>query len=133
MNTLAMHCWSQVALLAASPFGRGRSNVDTTTLVIFLGGAVLVIALISVGAVLGHRAAHKWRHNSQAGLFHGLCKLHELSRAERNLLSQVGRARNVKLAGQVFIDPSLLNPKKLPPALRDKQKPIAALYKKLFG
>jgi hypothetical protein len=124
---------SRLALLAANPYGNVNYSVDTTSLAIWIGLAVVVVGGLCGVGFFAHRAAQKYKLNSHIGLFHGLCKAHGLSRRERNLLGQVCRAQNLKFQGQVFTESAWLNPKKTPPALKDKREQLAKLYKKLFA
>ena len=51
------------------------------------GGGQVLMYLLIVAAIAGaaglavyfiNRALHRWRHNSQLGVFHGLCRAHGL-------------------------------------------------------
>jgi len=120
------------APLLADLYGR-RSSIDTTSLLIWLGLAVLIIGVVCAAAIVAHRAAKKFKHNSHQGLFFGLCKAHQLGRKERALLGQLARAHNTRFPGEVFINPNYLHPKKLPGSMKAKQQEVGRLYMRLFG
>ncbi len=115
-----------LALLAA------RSTSDSSQALVWILVAGVGIAVVVGGLVLANRAAHKRRTSSHAGLFAGLCQHHKLDRSSRNLLKSLGQAHRVRYAARVFLDPSLYEPKQLPPALRARKDEILALRQQLF-
>lgn len=116
----------------ASTLLAARSGADSGQALVWTLVAGAVIAAVVGGLVLANRAAHKRRTNSHAGLFAGLCQHHKLDRSSRNLLRALGQAHRVRYAARVFLDPSLYEPKRLPPALRARKDEILALRQQLF-
>ena len=120
-------------LLADSPYGNIRYTIDTSALVGWIAVAVALVGSICVAMFFAHRATRKWKLNSQAGLFQGLCRAHNLKRRERALLGQVCRVHKLRFPGLVFIEATWLNPAKVPSALQAKRQQMARVHKKLFG
>ncbi len=109
-----------------------RDQADSGKALIWLLVAAVIIGVIVGGLTLATRVAHRRRTNSHPGLFAGLCRHHNLDRNRRNLLKSLGQAHRVRYAARVFLDPSLFDPKRLPPALRARKDEILALRKQLF-
>lgn len=114
-------------LIAATP-----NSPDSGEVMVWLLAAAVIIGLVVAALVLTNRAAHRRRTNSHAGLFSGLCQHHNLDRNRRNLLKAIGQAHRVRYAARVFLDPTLFDPKRLPPALRGRTEEILALRQQLF-
>ncbi|NLS96554.1 MAG: hypothetical protein GXX96_30825 [Planctomycetaceae bacterium] len=109
----------------------GNQTDSGTVLAVLLALAVAIGIVVGV-LVLMTRAAHRRRTNSHPGLFSGLCQHHKLDRSRRNLLKALGQAHRVRYPARVFLDPTLFDPKRLPPALRSRQDEILALRQQLF-
>ena len=117
-----------IAELVAATGGRA----DSGEALVWLISAGAVIAILVVGMVLANKAVHRRRTNSLPGLFSGLCQHHKLDRNRRNLLKAIGQAHRVRYAARVFLDPTLFEPKRLPPALQARKDEILALRQQLF-
>lgn len=133
MTVLFVHssetpCGAAANLIAASSTDQPDSG---TVLAVLLALAVAIGIVVGV-LVLLTRAAHRRRTDSHPGLFSGLCQHHKLDRSRRNLLKALGQAHRVRYPARVFLDPSLFDPKRLPPALRSRQDEILALRQQLF-
>lgn len=109
-----------------------RAQTDSGAALVWILVAAVIIAAVVAALVLANRAAHRRRTNSHPGLFAGLCTHHKLDRNRRNLLKSLGQAHRVRYAARVFLDPSLFDPKRLPPALRSRKDEILALRQQLF-
>lgn len=109
-----------------------NAQTDSGAAVVWILVAAVIIAVVVVGLVLANRAASRRRTNSHPGLFAGLCLHHKLDRNRRNLLKSLGQAHRVRYAARVFLDPTLFDPKRLPPALRSRKEEILALRQQLF-
>jgi len=116
------------SLFAAS----ARSQTGSGQAMVWLLAAAVAIGIIVGGLVLANKAVHRRRTNSHPGLFTGLCQHHKLDRARRNLLKAIGQAHRVRYPARVFLDPSLFDPKRLPPALRARKDEVLALRQQLF-
>jgi hypothetical protein len=123
---VALHTFP--SLVAAS----ARAKTDSGAALVWLLVAAVVIGVVVAGLVLANRAAQRRRTNSHPGLFAGLCLHHKLDRNRRNLLKALGQAHRVRYAARVFLDPTLFDPKRLPPALRSRKEEILALRQQLF-
>ena len=119
---------SSNGLVAAS----ARAQADSSEALVWLLVAAVVIGGIVGALVLVNRAVHRRRTNSHSGLFASLCQHHKLDRNRRNLLKALGQAHRVRYAARVFLDPTLFEPKRLPPALRARKDEILALRQQLF-
>lgn len=109
-----------------------RAKADSGEAMMWLLVAAVIIGAIVAGMMLINQAAHRRRTNSHPGLFAGLCQHHKLDRNRRNLLKALGHAHRVRYAARVFLDPTLFDPKRLPPALRSRTDEILALRRQLF-
>ena len=116
------------SLIAAS----AKAQADSGEAMVWILAAAVVIGVIVAALVLINRAAHRRRTNSHPGLFAGLCQHHKLDRNRRNLLKALGQAHRVRYAARVFLDPTLFDPKRLPPALKSRKDEILALRQQLF-
>ncbi len=119
---------SPAGLIAASTRGQAGSG----NALVYILTAAVVIGVIVGALVVATKAAHRRRTNSHPGLFAGLCQHHKLDRSRKNLLKALGQAHRVRYAARVFLDPTLFDPKGLPPALRSRKDEILALRKQLF-
>ena len=115
-------------LLASS----ASDQPETGQVLIWLVAAATIIGAIVGGLALATRAAHKRRCDSHSGLFAGLCQHHNLDRSRKNLLKALGQAHRVRYAARVFLDPTLFEPTRLPPALSSRKDEILALRQQLF-
>ena len=119
---------SIAALVAAS----SRASADSGEALVYILTAALVIGVVVGSLVFANKAAHRRRTNSHPGLFAGLCQHHKLDPNRRNLLKAIGQAHRVRYAARVFLDPTLFDPNRLPPALRSRTDEILALRQQLF-
>lgn len=118
--------------LQPGPLAASSASADSGEVMVWLLVAAVVIGAVVAALVLVNRAVHKRRTNSHAGLFAGLCQHHKLDRNRRNLLKALGQAHRVRYPARVFLDPTLFDPKRLPPGLRAKKDEILALRQQLF-
>jgi hypothetical protein len=110
-----------------------RGQTDTQQLFTWLIIAAVIIGVVAGVSVVATRMAHRRRTNSHLGLFAGLCQHHKLSRGHRKLLWAMAQAYRLKYAARVFLDPTLFEPKRLPPALRARKNELQFLQKQLFS
>ncbi|MDZ7620395.1 MAG: hypothetical protein U1E05_25615 [Patescibacteria group bacterium] len=123
----------QVPGLLAQARGPQSPQVDVGSMLLMLGIASVVIGGVSLGIFFAHRASVKRQKDSHPGLFNALCKVHNLDRGQKSLLSQVVRARNTTYPAQVFTEPKWTNPKSLPASLAGKAADVAKLHQALFN
>ncbi len=116
-------------LLAAGKYGR-RGGGD---MFVYLGIAVVVIAVVCLGAYLASRVVHQRRFNNHGTLFSGLCAVHALDRNARNLLVEVAGHRRLSQRARLFTDPRWLDPATLRGAIRRKASDVDALRRRLFS
>jgi hypothetical protein len=121
----------QEPLLAKSPFL--RSEADTGQMMVWSLVAGVMIAVVCGGLLLYTKMAHKWRTNSQPGLFWSLCKLHELDRGNRQLLKRAVQFHGLAPPSRVFTEPDWLDPAKLGSEFRPQAKALKELRSRLFG
>ena len=108
------------------------AQADPGQIIIAVLSAAGVIAAIAGGLAFASHSRNRHRTNSHSGLFGGLCQHHNLDRGSRNLLMALGQAHRVRYAARVFLDPSLFEPKRLPPSLRWREDAVLALREQLF-
>ncbi len=117
--------------LIGGPTLRTANDGSTLFWLLTVGGGIVgvVVALSIVTQVLHHR-----RRNSQAGLFDGLCKLHELPRNHRALLKQLAASYGLgAMPARVFTEPRWLDPNPNHPLFRTRAAELAAIRDRLFG
>ncbi|MEN6493750.1 MAG: hypothetical protein ABFD16_05610 [Thermoguttaceae bacterium] len=120
-----------VLLLGARPEMSPSSSGSTLVWVGIIGAVVVgvVVALVVLTRVL-----HQQGHNSQAGLFAGLCSVHALPRNSRALLKQLAASYNLSAApARVFTEPRWLEPNPSNGLFRQRGPELAALREQLFG
>lgn len=117
--------------LIGGPAMRTSSDGSALFWLAAIGGVVVVgvVVLSIVTRVLHHRS-----RSSQAGLFDGLCKLHELSRNHRTLLKQLAASYGLgAMPARVFTEPRWLEPNPNNPLFRTRAAELAAIRDRLFG
>ena len=121
----------QQPLLAKSPFL--RSEADTGQMMVWSLVAGGIIAVVCGGLLLYTKMAHKWRTNSHRGLFSSLCKLHELDRGSRQLVSRAVQFHKLTPTSRVFSEPKWLDPANLGADFGSQAKALKELRGRLFG
>ena len=121
----------QQPLLAKGTFL--RSEADTGQMMVWSLAAGGIIAVVCGGLLVYTRMAHKWRTDSQRGLFSSLCKLHELDRNSRQLLKRAVQFHSLTPPARVFTEPKWLDPSKLGADFRPQAKALKALRNRLFA
>lgn len=117
---------------ASGLLASASAQADSGQIIVAVLSAAGIIAAIVGGLAFASHARNRHRTNSHSGLFGGLCQHHNLDRGSRNLLMALGQAHRVRYAARVFLDPSLFEPKHLPPSLRSRTEEILALREQLF-
>jgi len=115
------------------PLAAHSRQAATEQMLVWLIVAGVVIAAICGCLVVTNKFAQRRRTNSHAGLFAGLCQYHNLDRPRRALLQAMAKAHRLRYPARVFLDPTLFELKRLPPALRPRKNEILALRQKLFS
>ena len=123
---------SEILLLAARGIGRRRSAGGGQVLMYLLIAAA-VIGIVGAAIYFGNKAMHKWRHDSQAGLFSGLCKTHGLSGTMRGLLKQVAGQSGVTYPCQVLVEPQWIKNAAQDGPLKSRARELETLYTRLFS
>lgn len=118
------------ALLAAGNYGRRGGSSE---MFVYLGVAVVAIAVVCVGAYVASRLAHQRRFNNHGTLFSGLCARHALDRNAKKLLLEVAAHRRLSQRARLFTDPRWLDPATLRGPLRRKAAEVDALRRRLFS
>ena len=118
------------APLRIIPFA--QAEADSGEIVVLLSAAAVGIAVVVGILIFATKAAHRRRTNSHPGLFASLCQYHKLDGKRKKLLKAIGQAHRVRYAARVFLDPTLFEPTRLPPALRCRADEILALRQQLF-
>jgi len=111
---------------------RPRRQASSGDVLVYLGIAVVVIAVLCAGIYALNRMAHTRRFNSHSSLFSGLCQTHGLDRSDRVLLKSLVAFHNLDYPSRVFSEPQWLTPDRLPPALKSNEEQIRTLHKRLF-
>jgi type VI protein secretion system component VasK len=101
-------------ILATADLGRAfqthnRRTTSARGLLIFTGIVLAVIALVALLAYLDRwRKGRTLTTDAELVLFRSLCRVHGLTAAEINLLSQLAAANQLQRRCDLFIDPSYL-------------------------
>lgn len=105
-----MDGWLTLAAVELGRVSRHAQRYGSTSNHWFLITVLVGIGLLWLGLYYWdrYRQHHLGGGGGPRGLFHELCKVHELSRAERGLLMQVVERCGVSEPAQVFVDPGLL-------------------------
>jgi len=109
-------------------FAAGDENLP-----IYLGIMVVLIVAISAVVFVVNRVFHRWRYNSHASLFRGLCRVHGLDRKTRGLLKQLAQHHRLSQPALLFVEPKWFSPKTLGTRFASQQKDLMELAKRLFG
>jgi hypothetical protein len=138
-----MNAWNWPAALATHEIDGGTwllaartpaesSGGVSATLIGLAVAAGTILALVTL-ASLGCRWFHQWHHNSPAGLFYGLCRLHGLPRSGRQLLKQVALAQGLAVPARVFTEPQWLERGAALGVFAARAAELAALRDRFFG
>lgn len=132
VETLAIHSVPlDSMLLVGQPAFKTSSYGSAVFWLIAIGA---VIAAVVGGLSIATRILHQRNHNSQPGLFDGLCKYHELPRNSRSLLKQLAASYGLGAApARVFTEPRWLEPNPQNPLFRARAAELASLREQLFG
>jgi hypothetical protein len=103
----------------------------------------LVVACLSVLAVvvvslwllvrLMNRQEGRRLSNDPRQLFRSLCRAHQLNRADRRLVAQIGRLRQLAQPASLFLEPDQFDAAAELPALHGQEAAIKRLRNRLFG
>lgn len=96
-------------------------------------GAVAVLLMFWGGLVWVDRIRKErlLARKSPLGLFTELCRMHHLSRSQRQLLAAAAPSSQPEALAQIFVDPSIL--RRLAERETDESPEFAELLQKLFG
>lgn len=118
-------------LLLGQPSFKASSDGSAVFWLVAIGAA---IAAVVGGLSIATRILHQRNHNSQSGLFDGLCKYHQLPRNSRSLLRQLAASYGLAAApARVFTEPQWLEPNPQNPLFRSRAAELASLREQLFG
>jgi len=120
------------AVVLASERSLPANQADTRQMLVWLLVAGAAIGVVSLVLVVANRVAHRWRYNSHAGLFRGLCKLHGVDSASRRLLKRVVRFHRLGQPARLFIEPKWLDPAELGPSFQTRAADLEKLRNALF-
>jgi len=123
---------SECMLLAARSIGRSR-GVGGGQVLMYLLMVAVAIGVVCAAIYFGNRAAHKWKHDSQAGLFSGLCRAHGLTGASRGLLKQVAGQSGVRYPSQVIVEPRWIKQAAQGGPLKSRARELEELHEELFS
>ncbi len=110
-----------------------RRSATGAELLVWLGVALGTIAAVCGGLYFAHRWLNRYRHQSHAALFRGLCDAQGLDPASRRLLARVGRCCCVSQPARLFVEPQWLDPAKLSGSLQARAEEVVALRARLFS
>lgn len=109
-----------------------HAKLDPTLIIVSVIVLVAVVTFLIALHRLMNRQEGSRQYNSPKQLFRSLCKLHELTSAERRLLSQVARTHQLAPPGLMFLAPEKLDAT-IAAASTAQRKPLEALRAKLFS
>jgi len=93
--------------------------------------AIVVVFLWFLARLMNQQEERRLFNDSKQ-LFRSLCRAHELSRADRRLLLQIGRIRQNTQAASLFLDPDIIDAALRQPAFHGQQPAIKKLRDRLF-
>lgn len=102
---------------------------DIVTLVGVVGGGLLLVAALYLLQRYQQRRAFS---NEPRHLFQDLCRLHDLSRKERRLLSRLATACKLPIPAALFVSPQYFEPEAMPQELAAHEVAIRKIATKLF-
>ena len=103
---------------------------DMLMIAMLVLGAVGVIVLLSVLLRLQER---RNRCNNPQKLFRDICRLHELDRKSRKLLTQLARHQDLEHPARLFLEPARFNPENVGAELGQHQREFDTLRGRLFS
>jgi hypothetical protein len=118
------------SLLAVRPQLKSSSD---SSIIIWAGVAAVVVVAAVAAFWLAPRLMGRQGRNSQAGLFAGLCKVHELPRNSRTLLTQLAASYGLAMPSRIFTEPRWLEPNANNSLSRSRAAELAAIRELLFG
>ena len=102
-------------------------------LAVSLAVALIAIAAVCGGLYVAHRWWDRYRHQSHAALFRGLCDAQGLDAPTRRLLAQVGRHHRLGQLARLFTEPQWLDPARLSGPLKARAQELSVLRARLFS
>ena len=109
-----------------------RRSSTTRNLFLFALVALAIIGLLVGLALWERRRKHKKvKIDAELILFRRLCRIHQLSAAETQLLQQLAESHRVARRADVFVDPTILETSAGRTGPKSKQ--YAQLYRSLFA
>jgi hypothetical protein len=127
----------QQFVLAARPvwgrFDHERPAFDSTHWWVLLGAAVLFTAFAVAIYRSSRRDTGEYDTDSQAKLFHELCRAHRLSFKSRRWLRRLASARGIAEPARLFIEPKHFEAEHLPESMKSAEDEIRRLRDRLFG
>ena len=122
-------CW----LLAAADWSKISQSASKRSISFsdhwFLIGTVVAVGALGIGLYLWdkHRKRILTDEKNPKSLFFDLCRSHQLSRAERALLTQAAELKQLEQPALMFVDPQLLG------SLAGARNPEAEGFRELLG
>ena len=113
-------------------FQSDHSKLAPGTVLASLSVLAVVVVFLWLLARLMTRTEERRLFNNPKQLVRSLCRAHQLSRADRRLLAQIGRARRIAQPASLFLDPDQFDAAAELPALRGQKRSIKELRERLF-
>jgi hypothetical protein len=113
-------------------FDHGRSGINTSHAVTFLGALALLALVLFAWHCLSRPAARKFSCDSSRRLFRELCGAHRLNLSRRRLLKRLASARQIADPAMLFLQPEYFETTSLPAHLESSTVEIQKLHDRLF-
>jgi len=94
--------------------------------------AIVVVFLWGLARLMNRQEGRRL-FNSPEQLFRSLCRAHELSGADRRLLVQIGRSRQVLQPASLFLEPDQFDAATADSVFRGQERAIKKLRDRLFS
>jgi hypothetical protein len=110
-----------------------HTKLDPSLIIASLVVLIAVIAFLGYLHRLMNRREGRRLYNSPKQLFHSLCRLHELTAADRRALVQLARSERLPQPASLFLDPDRFTTALRSPVWQSQRPHLERLRAKLFA
>jgi hypothetical protein len=114
-------------------FQTDHSKLEPGLIAASLVVLAIVVAFLWFLARLMNRQEGRRLFNNPQQLFRSLCRAHELSRADRRLLLQIGRIRKIFQPASLFLEPDQFDAASEQPVFHGQERALQRLRDHLFA
>jgi hypothetical protein len=110
-----------------------HTKLDPSLIIASLVVLVAVVAFLGFLHRLMNRREGRRLYNSPKQLYRSLCRLHELTAADRRTLAQLARSARLTQPASLFLDPDRFTAALKSPAWQSQRQHLERLHAKLFA